>query len=1235
MAVMRVFVEKKKDFAVEAAGVLAGLRSDLQLSGLVGLRLFDRYDLEGISGDDFERARYTIFAEPQVDIAYDALPAGVGDVIFATELLPGQFDQRADSAAQCIQIMTAGDRPIVQNARVYALEGTLADADINRIKAYLINPVEMREAALEIPDTLSVDYPAPPDTPIVEGFTGLDDEGLGAIVAQWGLAMDRDDIRFCQRYFKEEGRDPTETELRMIDTYWSDHCRHTTFNTRLENITIHPPHMRAVYDDYLAMRDGLFPDGSRPVTLMDLGTIAAKVQKRTGILKSLDESEEINACSVKIKVDVDGTEEDYLLMFKNETHNHPTEIEPFGGASTCLGGAIRDPLSGRSFVYQAMRLTGSGNPLALLSETLPGKLPQRKLMTAAAAGYSSYGNQIGLPTGHLGEVHHPGFVAKRMECGAVVGAAPASSVVRERPVPGDVVILLGGKTGRDGCGGATGSSKSHSEESLTSCGAEVQKGNAPEERKIQRLLRNPEVSRLIRRCNDFGAGGVSVAIGELADSLFIDLDKVPKKYEGLSGTELAISESQERMAVVVAAADVERFIALSATENLDATAVAEVTDTGRLVMQWRGRTIVDLRRDFIDSAGAPKSADAIVLTPKERRDIPPYRAAGSLSEALKILAADLNICSQRGMVEMFDSSVGAGTVLLPFGGAYQSTPAQAMAAKIPVAAGETDTASVMAYGYDPYLAEQSPFYGAYYAVVQSIVKMVAAGGHRATAYLSFQEYFEKLRDEPERWGKPLAALLGALKAQMDLSVAAIGGKDSMSGSFENLDVPPTLISFAISTARASGIISPEFKAAGNYIYLAISTLDENGLPEKESLVHTLDTVEAAIADGRVVSAWAIGAGGIAEALMKMGFGNRVGAHVEAGDNLFDKLCGALVLESVKPLTEFEYIGHTTDDYAISYAGERADLAELESAWEATLAPVFPVQVGDANLQVPTFHYEAGSHAAPAVKMARPRVLIPAFAGTNCEYDTARAFELAGAECETFIVRNRSAGDITWSVETFETLIRQSNIIAIPGGFSGGDEPGGSGKFITSFFRNPAISDAVMDLLNNRDGLMIGICNGFQALVKLGLVPFGEIRQMESDGPTLTGNRIGRHQSKMVYTRVASNLSPWLMHHEPGDIHVMPVSHGEGRFVASDSLVAQMAARGQIATQYVDRSGAPTMDTTFNPNCSAWAVEGVTSPDGRIFGKMAHTERMGRDIHKNMPGDRDQKIFKGAVDYFVK
>jgi phosphoribosylformylglycinamidine synthase len=1237
MPVYQLYVEKKEPFAVEARAVFSDLKSALGLPGLRRVRVLNRYFLEDIDAVDFKAAAAAILSEPQVDDAYDVLPAFEG-AAFAAMYLPGQFDQRADSASQCIQIMTQKERPAVSSARVYLLEGEVSPTELEAVKRYLINPVEMCESPLKAPDTLRVDYPVPGDIPVLEGFRSLDEKDLSALIGELGLAMDEADIAFCQRYFKEEGRDPTLTELRLVDTYWSDHCRHTTFSTRLEHIDITPDYVRESFAQYRELRDYVYGETDRPVTLMDIATIGAKALKKAGRLEALDVSEEVNACSVKIPVDVDGRTEDWLLMFKNETHNHPTEIEPFGGAATCLGGAIRDPLSGRSYVYQAMRLTGAADPLVPVSQALKGKLPQRKIVTAAAAGYSSYGNQIGLCTGHVAELYHPGYVAKRMEVGAVIGAAPAENVVRQTPLPEDVVILLGGKTGRDGCGGATGSSKAHTAGSLAACGAEVQKGNAPEERKIQRLFRDPVVTRMIKRCNDFGAGGVSVAIGELADSLQIDLDAVPKKYDGLDGTELAISESQERMAVVVAPEDVRRFIALASAENLQATPVATVTDSGRLEMNWRGRRIVSLSRRFLNSNGAPKTADVTVDAPTE--DLGAFFPGDgeSLRHRMEALVTDLNVCSQKGLVERFDSTIGAGSVLLPFGGRTQNTPAQAMAAKIPVLGGETDTASVMAWGFNPYIAEQSPYHGAVYAVVESVARVLAAGGTLQNCHLSLQEYFERLRAEPRRWGKPFAALLGALRAQLELGVAAIGGKDSMSGSFENIDVPPTLISFAVSTARASRVISPEFKAPGHFVYVASPRMDADGLPDWGDLRRVLESVEALIQTGKAASAWVCGFGGVAEGLFKMSLGNRLGIEFHSAlntDSLFGTRLGAVILACPHPVDDMEYLGRTCEDFVLKGTGERVDLAALQALWESKLSAVFPHRLAQEDTSVPpAYEYASGPRCpAPAVKTARPRVLIPAFAGTNCEYDTARAFTLAGAECETFIVQNLSATDIEWSVREFESRIRQSQIIAIPGGFSGGAEPDGSGKFITAFFRNPRIRDAVADLLGRRDGLMIGICNGFQALVKLGLVPFGEILETDAKSPTLTFNPIGRHQSRLVRLRVASNLSPWLSRCRVNEVYIAPVSHGEGRFVADPALIARMAADGRIASQYVDMDGHPSMETLYNPNGSAQAIEAVSSPDGRVFGRMAHSERMGDNLYKGVPGVGWQEIFAAGVDYF--
>lgn len=1232
MAVYRVFIEKKRPYAVEADGVLADLRSALGLESLTGLRIFNRYDAERISPEDFAAARMTVFGEPQVDLAWDRLPETDG-FLFAVEYLPGQYDQRADSAAQCIQLQTQKERPLIRCARVYLFEGGLTDSQREEVRRYLINPVESREASLELPATLETDYPAPPDVAVLEGFLEMDEDALEGMLSRYGLAMDLDDLKFCQDYFKGEGRCPTFTELKLIDTYWSDHCRHTTFSTELDHVQIESPAVRQSYKRYLELRAEV-GRASRPVTLMDLATIGAKVLKKRGMLPDLDESEEINACSVKITVDIGGRDEQWLLMFKNETHNHPTEIEPFGGAATCLGGAIRDPLSGRSYVYQAMRVTGAADPLKPISETIPGKLPQRKIVTGAAAGYSSYGNQIGLATGLVREIYHPGYVAKRMEIGAVIAAAPAENVVRAAPELGDVIVLLGGKTGRDGCGGATGSSKAHSAESLTECGAEVQKGNAPEERKLQRLFRNPEAARMIKRCNDFGAGGVSVAIGELADSLDIDLDAVPKKYEGLDGTELAISESQERMAVVLDEEKVARFLELAATENLQGTPVAKVTATGRMRMVWRGKTIVDLSREFLGSNGAPKHVCVRVTAPAAALSSSEFLSFG---ERLRRTVTDLNVCSQKGLVERFDSSIGGNTVLSPFGGRWQETPAQAMAAKIPVTGGETNTASIMAYGFDPTITD--PYASAVTAVSESIAKVVAAGGSRKRCWLSFQEYFERLRRDETRWGKPLASLLGALDAQLALECGAIGGKDSMSGSFEHIDVPPTLVSFAVSTADAANILSPEFERAGSQIGLMMPAVDQNGVPDLDSVRQMIDGLEKLIAGHRVRAAWVCEAGGIAEGLFKMSLGNRIGVTLCDGfsdDFWFERHPAAVIISCDEIPAGVIKIAETVDSFTLTHAGRTYDLAEYFEDYANRLAPVYPYRLPTPKTAVPAFTDEnASSWPSPAVKTAKPRVLLPVFAGTNCEYDTARAFERAGAETETFIVRNLSAADIEWSAREFERLIRGCNIIAVPGGFSGGDEPEGSGKFITAFFRNPRIGDAVADLMERRDGLMLGICNGFQALVKLGLVPYGKIVEPTGSAPTLTFNRIGRHQSKLVATRICSNRSPWLMYEKVGDIHMIPVSHGEGRFVAEPALIEQLAKSGQIAAQYVGPDGCPTLDTEYNPNFSDCAIEAITSPDGRILAKMGHSERCGAFVHKNIPGAKEQKLFLGAVHYFTK
>ena len=1234
MSVYSIYVEKKPPFAVEAAAVLGDLCTALQIKGVERLRLVCRYFVEDIRPEDLEAALHTIFSEPQVDILHDGLPRSAGARVFAAEYLPGQFDQRADSCAQCIALMSGGERPVVRTAKIYIMEGNITDSEFAAIKAYLINPVDSREASFEVPATLAMDFRLPDTVDTLTGFTGLGEEGLEALHRELGLAMDMDDLRFCRKYFKEEEkRDPTITEVRMIDTYWSDHCRHTTFLTEISEMDIGGGCVRESYEKYLTLRDIHYRDRVKPVTLMDMATIGAKELRRQGLLNRLDESDEINACSVNVSIQVDRQPEDWLLMFKNETHNHPTEIEPFGGAATCLGGAIRDPLSGRSYVYQAMRVTGAGNPLEKTSETRPGKLPQRKLVQTAAAGYSSYGNQIGLATGLVNEIYHPGYVAKRMEIGAVIGAAPVANVVREQPRDGDLVILLGGRTGRDGCGGATGSSKSHDAQSLESCGAQVQKGNAPEERKLQRLFRNPAATTLIKRCNDFGAGGVAVSIGELADGITINLDRVPKKYEGLDGTELAISESQERMSVVVSPEDADAFIALAGEENLEATVVASITGDPRLVMHWKGNTIVSLSREFLNSNGAPKQARA-VIPPAETA---PRDATPITGESLKALMGSLEFCSQKGLVERFDSTIGANTVLLPFGGRYQATPSAVMAAKFPVLGGEADSSSLMAWGFDPVLSSESPYHGAMYAVVHSVAKIIAAGGTRRKCWLTFQEYFERLGEDPARWGKPAAALLGALEAQLQLQLAAVGGKDSMSGSFEELHVPPTLVSFAVGVAVTDNIISNEFKRPGNIVYLLKAGTDENGLPDFDDTRIVFDLMEQFISEKGVLSAWALGAGGTAAAVAQMCFGNRVGFEAKRSLDTLPGY-GSFLVESAHPLPQLDdlILGFTIPDYAIHQDGERIDLEEIQSAWEGTLEPVFPARTPqEGPVEAFTYHppKQPRRQRAPATSVAVPRVVIPVFPGTNCEYDTAMAFQRAGAKAQVLVVRNLTSEGIARSADELSALLDSSQILAIPGGFSGGDEPDGSAKFITALLRSPRVSQSLNRLLEERDGLICGICNGFQALVKLGLLPFGEIRAPGADSPTLTYNTIGRHQAGMVHTRISSNKSPWLSFMRTGDIYTIPVSHGEGRFVAEEALIRRLAENGQIATQYVDLQGNPTQDVRYNPNNSAYAIEAITSPDGRILGKMGHNERWSPGIYKNIPETGYMDMFKGAVMYY--
>jgi len=1228
MSVYRCYSQKRPGFDVEAQGLCRALQEQLGITGLTSVAILNRYDADQIDRAVYEQAKTIVFSEPQVDVVYDeTFPQPQQPCsILAVEALPGQFDQRADSCAQCIQLMAGVDRPLIASARVYILTGELSQDDLNKIRGYLINPVESREASMDKPSTLVQEHAVPDHVATLDGFTALDEQGLDGLLSQLGLAMDLDDLKFLQAYFRdEEHRDPTITEVRVVDTYWSDHCRHTTFSTHLDSVDIADPQIRAAYERYLAARVEVYGEekaAARPQTLMDIATIGTKTLKKRGLLPELDESEEINACSIHVPAQVDGQEQDWLLMFKNETHNHPTEIEPFGGAATCIGGCIRDPLSGRVYVHQAMRFTGGGDPRVPFDQTTPGKLPQRKLATTAAAGYSSYGNQIGLATGHVAEVYHEGYIAKRLECGAVVGAAPAENVRRERPAPGDVVILLGGRTGRDGIGGATGSSKSHNQKSLTTMASEVQKGNAPEERKIQRLFRDGNVTRLIKRCNDFGAGGVSVAIGELAAGLEIDLDAVRKKYDGLDGTELAISESQERMAVVVAPEDAAKFIAAAEGENLEAYQVAVVTESPRMVMHWKGRKIADLSRAFLDTNGAVKHA---------RVSVP--QSAGHACQrpaSLREMASSLKSASRRGLTERFDGSVGAGSVLMPFGGKYQRTPAQAMAALFPVLPHqETDQASVMSWGCDPDALTASPYWGAYDGTISSVAKLVAAGADYKKAYLSLQEFFEKLRDDPQRWGKPFQALLGALDAQLALGAAAIGGKDSMSGSFLDKDVPPTLISFAIAPIKAGEVLSPEFKAAGHPVY-RFAPKDDSAESLKAAWTQFHDLCQA----GKVKAAWAV-ENSLAEAVMKMSFGNKIGFQAGLEDvNWYSPAPGAIVAEVSEELGLdcARRIGETTQAPFIALPGEAVSVDELLSLNEGVLEQVYPTRAG-TDEAVDPISWDKRSIAVCRHKVARPKAVITVFPGTNSEYDTAKACIRAGIEPELVVVRNLTRDFLTQSAQALEKAIRSAQMVVIPGGFSGGDEPEGSGKFIASFLRSPALADAIMDLLKQRDGLMLGICNGFQALIKLGLVPYGEIRPMDESCPTLTYNLIGRHQSRYVTTRVASVQSPWMLRSQVGDLHTIPISHGEGRFVAPQAVLDSLIANGQVATQYVDLEGRPSMDIDVDPNGSLASIEGIFSPDGRVFGKMAHLERRGPFVARNVPGDKHQPLFESSVEYF--
>lgn len=1244
--IKRIYVEKKEGCNIEASQLLADIKENLGLTNLTGLRILNRYDVEDIADDVFEAASKTIFSEPPVDYIYnETFEMAEDETAFSMEYLPGQYDQRADSAMQCIQIISGDDKAVVASAKTYVLKGKLSAEDVEKIKHYCINPVDSREASMEKPATLKMDLTIPTTVETIDGFVDMDEKALLDYRKSLGLAMSEADIIFCQKYFRDtEKRNPTITEIRVIDTYWSDHCRHTTFATHINDVTFEDGKYKNVvenvYKMYLDEKKSLGRE-QKPVCLMDIATTGMRALRAQGKLDNLDESEEINACSIVVPVDVDGVEEDWLVMFKNETHNHPTEIEPFGGAATCLGGAIRDPLSGRSYVYQAMRVTGAGDPTVPVADTLQGKLPQRKIVTSAAHGYSSYGNQIGLATGQVAEIYDEGYVAKRMEIGAVIAAAKKENVIRERPDAGDIIILTGGRTGRDGCGGATGSSKEHNEDSILTCGAEVQKGNAPTERKLQRLFRNPEVSKMIRRCNDFGAGGVSVAIGELADGLEINLDLVPKKYEGLDGTELAISESQERMAVVVKADKADSFIKYANEENLEATVVAKVTDDRRLKMFWNGNDIVNISRDFLDTNGAVQNTDIYVEEPANKPE-KIVNKADLKAQWLENLS-QLNVACQKGLVERFDSTIGAGTILMPFGGKNQMTPAEVMAAKIPLLKGETTTGTLMSYGYNPTVAKWSPFHSAVYAVVESVAKIVAGGGDYDSVRLTFQEYFERLGEDSHRWGKPFSALLGAYLAQIELGTAAIGGKDSMSGTFKDLDVPPTLVSFAVDPVKMYNVISPEFKNAGNTIVKVSVSYDENDLPVFDELKKNFVKISELVKESKIVSAATIGVGGIAAAVTKMAFGNDIGAVINEED-LFNYNYGSFVLELACDKAEaeklfagynFAVIGNTTSEKSIVANGVTIDLDEALNIWIKPLEKIFPTkyleEVKKADIEIKPFNVVEKKFSGKGI--AAPRVLIPVFPGNNCEYDTKRAFEKAGAVADTLVVTNLKTQWLEESIDKMVDMIHNSQIIMIPGGFSAGDEPEGSGKFIAAVFRNPKVKEAVMDLLKNRDGLMLGICNGFQALIKLGLVPFGEIRDMEENSPTLTFNTIGRHISCLADTKIVSNKSPWLWNSNVGDIHKVAFSHGEGRFMADEAVIKALAENNQIATQYVDPNGNPTFDIRYNPNGSLYAIEGITSPDGRVLGKMGHSERMGNGVFKNVPGEKDQKIFLSGVQYF--
>ncbi len=1256
--VKRIYVEKKPDYAVAAQELAENIRSYLGISGVTSVRVLIRYDIQNVSEETYEKAKVTIFSEPPVDILYEEkLPVHDGERAFSVEALPGQFDQRADSAQQCVKLLSEDEEPVIRSATTYLIGGNISEDAFDRIKAFCINPVDSRENNDEKPETLVTEYDEPSDVQIFSGFTTMDEKNLKELYDSLNLAMTFNDFLFIQEYFAgEEKRDPSMTEIRVLDTYWSDHCRHTTFQTELKNIRFEDGDYKdmeeATYQAYKKTHDEIFAGrDDKYVCLMDIALMAMRKLKKEGKLEDMEQSDEINACSIVVPVEIDGKTEEWLVSFKNETHNHPTEIEPFGGAATCLGGAIRDPLSGRTYVYQAMRVTGAADPTVPLEQTLKGKLPQRKIVTGAASGYSSYGNQIGLATGLVNEIYHPDYVAKRMEIGAVLGAAPRANIIRENSDPGDIIILLGGRTGRDGCGGATGSSKAHTVSSIDTCGAEVQKGNAPTERKLQRLFRNPKVSRLIKKCNDFGAGGVSVAIGELAAGLNIDLDKVPKKYAGLDGTELAISESQERMAVVIDPKDVEAFLGFANEENLEAVCVAVVTESPRLVMSWRGREIVNISRAFLDTNGAHQETDVVVPVPSRKDNyFDQTKDVSDVKKAWLNNLSDLNVCSQKGLVEMFDSSIGAGSVYMPYGGKYQLTPVQTMVAKLPVLNGRTETVTMMSYGYDPYLSSWSPYHGAVYAVTESMARIAAAGGDCSGIRFTFQEYFERLGEDPKRWGKPFSALLGAYDAQIGYGLPSIGGKDSMSGSFNEIDVPPTLVSFAVDVAKHSDIITPELKKAGDDLVLLTIEKDGNDIPVYGQVMKLYKAIHELIQKNIIVSAYAVGFGGIAAAVSKMAFGNKLGVSVDDtvdAQDLFKPAYGNIIAEVEAGQTEELFailkdfgldgagtvVGTTGECPEFTYGSVTVTMDEALAAWTRTLEGVFPTRSGVEEKDLDTPLYDKGSVHVCKHKVARPKVFIPVFPGTNCEYDTLKAFERAGADVNTCVFRNLDAKNIRESVELFEKGISQAQILMFPGGFSAGDEPDGSGKFIATAFRNERIKEAVMKLLNERDGLALGICNGFQALIKLGLVPYGEITPQKQDSPTLTTNHIGRHISKIVYTKVVSNKSPWLSKATVGQVYAIPASHGEGRFVASQEWIDKLFANGCVATQYVDLAGNPTMDEDFNPNGSYYAIEGITSMDGRILGKMAHSERIGEAVAMNITGDQNQMIFESGVEYF--